>query len=250
VVSVVALALAASAEPLNAPGAPFTLAVDRIVLEGLFEVREAELVDRVAVQLARPGVALVTPKAPGVQGVLVGRVRRAETGGVQVLLRVLAVEDGQALATFYETGIDESRVGAATEAGARLLAEDLRARGAEALALGPTVHASATSPVLRKVAWASLAMAGLAALVATVCLLDREARYADDRRTPGWQAYSQEALQAGERLAAISVGTAVTAGVALATFGVLWFLGTRPIEVAPVLTLSPGGASLGLAGAW
>lgn len=269
--SVLTLALAAE---------PVSLAVSRIPAFGYFEVGEARLVDAVMESLRASGVAVVSPgqalqrlgsdrkgelfacvaeddgcvqalgAALEVEGVLVGSLIRDGSGRIQLRLEVRSSRDARALATYFETGIDAAGLPQAAAAGARLLAADLQTRGAEALARAPAVHAWSTSPLLRKVAWTGLAISGTALTVGTVCILHREARYQEVERLndqrPKQPRVDYLGSEDARSLFAVAVSTFITSGVALAAYGLFWWLGTSPTPVVLTLAPLPGGAAVGL----
>jgi hypothetical protein len=258
--------------------APFPLVVARITMNGYFEVGEAALLEVAAAELATPQVAVITlaqakvtlgperkaalfgcqgPEASCIpplaealhaEGVLQGSVSRTPGAGLKVVLRIHGASDGRPLATSSQEGLEESGLEVAVRGAARLLAEDLRSRGQAALSQHPLTHATATDPFLRKLAWGTLAGSGVAFVTGVVLGLNRLGWLAAPKSYTDWPGYLGPLEAEARRLLVISYAAFITGAVALGAFAVFHYLGVTPRPVEPVLTLGPGGASVGFAG--
>lgn len=258
-------------------GSPLTVAASRFSLTGIYNQRGETYLQQVAAELRGAGVKVVMPadaagrldpdeqdrlfrcripaedcavdlaKALEVGAVLEGSIARPmgqASHEVRLLLR--AATDGELLVTVFEAGVDECCLAAAVQRSVEKLAADLQGAGAEELARAPRVHSVTTSPLFRRIAWASLAVSG-AAMAGAGVLLKRRIDLLNEPRSehpvPGdiRQLYAN-----AEQLRVLGIASAAVAGVALISWGVFLWLGLAPTPIEPVLALGPGGGDLGL----
>jgi hypothetical protein len=260
---------------LTVGAAPLQLAATRMTVSGVYNQREETFLELATRELSAQGFEVITPaqatarlgakkkaelfackercpaafgEALGVQGVLEGSIKRASSGGLQVLLQVLSTDSGLALSTFFEGGVDEYRLTSVVARGARVLAADLSPGDVELLARTPLVHATTTSPMLRKVGWAALALGAVGAGAGAVLFMRRAdylAQPAGDFQSDNHAAIASEV----EQLRGLGIFSFCVGGAALVTSVVLLVLGFTPTSV--ILSVAPGpggGLTLGAAG--
>ncbi len=257
--------------------APIQLAAAHVTVTGLYNQRGETFLELATKVLVAGGVTVITPaqasarlghakkaelfaceercapafgEALGVQGVLEGSIRSAGPDGLRVTLRVVSTESGQPLSTFFEGGVDEGRVSSVVEHGAKVLAADLSSGELQRLAISPAVHASTTSPALRKVGWGLLALAVVGAAGGTGVMVRRADVVAEAESIVTDPGNAATLRTEASQLRALSIGSFCVSGLALVASAILLGLGFAENPVSLGVGVEPGGAMLGVRGAF
>jgi hypothetical protein len=265
------LALALGAEPLQvatvryelsgifnqSPAAYLALTAETLEAAGLRVLRLEAAEGRLAPEVRRPLLRCREPAAAcaqelgaalGVDAVVEGLVTREEAN-YTVLVLARASADGRVLAVVSEAGVDERSLQLVARKSAVLLAATLAGSGLSRRET-PSVHVVSTSPLLRKIGWASLAL-GLATAAAGVGGALRRQDILDAPRRPGIEQPELELLfAAAEESRVFAVGMFVASGLSLVSAAVFLPLGFQETNVTWKLSLAPGGVGLGVVGQW
>ena len=263
---------------LVAAAPPVQLAAGRVTLTGIYNQKGETYLELATAELRQAGLAVLgraeggarlgseeedrlfgcrddkaecaaaLARALGVQGVVQGTLARVDGAGAhEVVLQVLSADDGRALATSFEGGVDEGDLKGAMRRAARVVAAALTTSDLRDLARTPALSAFTTSPVLRKWAWGILAFAGVSASASGVAAGRRLELLNQPRAEHPLAGTIEQLHEETDQLRQLAVAAGILTGLSLFAWGIAMDLGLQPQPVTPVIALSPGGPSLGLA---